>query len=127
MYVYMKVDSPSSVFMISTSIQQIKSLKLEFFKKSRNMLSFHFSFFSAFLFWAITIEAAPAMHHHRHGNHHLRDLHASRAALLHRTRSHSHGAPQVSFEKAQEPSRSARAQVVPEQETQNHSIERLTV
>ncbi|SPJ78749.1 uncharacterized protein FTOL_07140 [Fusarium torulosum] len=92
------------------------------------MLSFHFSFFVAFLFWAITLEAAPAMYHHyRHGNHHLRDLHASRAALLHRTRSHSHDAPQVSFEKAQEPSGSARAQVVPDQETQDHSIERLTV
>ncbi|CAJ0546233.1 Ff.00g097060.m01.CDS01 [Fusarium sp. VM40] len=113
--------------MIPTSIQQIKSLKLVPFRNPRRMLSLNFSFFVAFFFWAITLEAAPAMHHHRHGNHHLRDLHASRAALLHRTRSHSHGAPQVSVEKAQEPSGSAWVQVAPDQETQDHSIERLTV
>ncbi|KAH7257259.1 hypothetical protein BKA59DRAFT_469671 [Fusarium tricinctum] len=109
--------------MISTSIQQIKSLKLVTFKKSRRMLSFNFSFFIAFFFfWVITLEAAPAMHyhhHHHHGNHHLLDLHASRTALLHRTRSHSHDVPPVSFEEAQEPSGSARAQGVPDQETQD--------
>ncbi|RBR00484.1 hypothetical protein FVER53590_01295 [Fusarium verticillioides] len=68
------------------------------------MLSFKLSFFLAFFLWAFTLEAAPAMHHHRHGNQHLRHLHATRAALLHRERSHFHrGAPQVLFEEPQKP------------------------
>ncbi|KAI3586383.1 hypothetical protein IWW34DRAFT_799469 [Fusarium oxysporum f. sp. albedinis] len=71
------------------------------------MLSFKLSFFLAFFLWAFTLEAAPAMHHHRHGNQHLRHLHATRAALLHRARSHyHHGAPQVLFEEPQKPSQS---------------------
>ncbi|ENH60707.1 hypothetical protein FOC1_g10015508 [Fusarium oxysporum f. sp. cubense race 1] len=91
------------------------------------MLSFKLSFFLAFFLWAFTLEAAPAMHHHRHGNQHLRHLHATRAALLHRARSHNHhGAPQVLFEEPQKPSQSVRAQAVPDQEM-HHSVERLTV
>ncbi|KAF5707664.1 hypothetical protein FGLOB1_6813 [Fusarium globosum] len=81
------------------------------------MLSFKLSFFLAFFLWAFTLEAAPAMHHHRHGNQHLRHLHATRAALLHRARSHyHHGAPQVLSEEPQKPSESVRAQTVPDQE-----------
>ncbi|KAF5578472.1 glutaredoxin [Fusarium subglutinans] len=82
------------------------------------MLSFKTSFFLAFFLWAFTLEAAPAMHHHRHGNQHLRHLHATRAALLHRARSHyHHGAPQVLSEEPQKPSSNLENLCVPGRST----------
>lgn len=92
------------------------------------MFSLKLSFFLAFFLWAFTLEAAPAMHHHRHGNRHLQNLHAERAALLHRTRSHSHhGSSRIMSEESQQPSESLRALVASDQELDGHSSERLTV
>ncbi|OBS27263.1 hypothetical protein FPOA_01205 [Fusarium poae] len=74
------------------------------------MLCPKLSYSLAFFFWAIVLEAAPAMdhhhHHHRHGNHHLQSLHAERAALLHRTTLHSHSpheSPQIVVQELQQP------------------------
>ncbi|CZS76523.1 unnamed protein product [Fusarium graminearum] len=98
------------------------------------MLCSKLSYSLTFFFWAIALEAAPAMehhhHHHRHGNHHLQSLHAERAALLHQKRSHSqshNGFPQIVIEESQQPSESLPALVVPDQELDGHSVERLTV
>ncbi|UZP33624.1 hypothetical protein NXS19_001440 [Fusarium pseudograminearum] len=101
------------------------------------MLCSKLSYSLIFFFWAIALEAAPAMdhhhhhhHHHRHGNHHLQSLHAKRAELLHQTRSHSHshnGSPQIMIEESQQPSESLPALVAPEQELDGHSVESLTV
>ncbi|CAG7556773.1 unnamed protein product [Fusarium equiseti] len=92
------------------------------------MLSSKLSFFLAFFFWAMTLEAAPAMHHHRHGSRHLQSLHAERAALRLRTRSHSHShheALQIMLEEPQQPSESLPALAAPDQEPHGHSVERL--
>ncbi|RSM16594.1 hypothetical protein CEP52_000251 [Fusarium oligoseptatum] len=69
------------------------------------MFSLRLSIFLAFFFWALGLQAAPAMHNHNH-----RSLHAGHKHIHQHLRSRSsHGAPHVLFEAAQAPSESARA------------------
>ncbi|KAH7005386.1 hypothetical protein EDB82DRAFT_490075 [Fusarium venenatum] len=123
-----KVDKRYSKHLSPVLLQYIQTYI--HFKMLCSKLSYSLTFF----FWSITLEAAPAMdhhhHHHRHGNHHLQSLHAERAALLHRTRSHSHShheSPQIVVQELQQPSESLPALVAPYQELDGHSVERLTV
>ncbi|KAF4471474.1 hypothetical protein FALBO_1597 [Fusarium albosuccineum] len=68
------------------------------------MVSFRLALFVAAFFWALGLQAAPAMHNHR-------NLHARHMHIHHRhARSHSpQGAPHVLSEASQAPSESARA------------------